>query len=91
MKTKAQGPMGDKLRGSQEMEDNVQERGVADEYGDMPRVHLDPQEVASGKLKQLQKLKGREVYSYVGRSMAVGDAEGKIVQASWALTEKGRM
>lgn len=48
------------------------------------RAHLDPQKLVLGKMKELQKLRERWVYSYVDRDLVLRDSAGKFFQTTLA-------
>lgn len=58
------------------LEHRVEECGAAEEYDDNTGVHLGPEKVVLGKMKELHKLREREVYPYVDRDLDCGMRPG---------------
>lgn len=81
--------VGEDLHDELEMESRIQEWGAGYEYDDSTGVHLDPHKVVVGKLKGLQKVKGREVYVLLC-GQGHGDGGGNSVKTRWVLPRERR-
>jgi len=58
-------------------------------YDETTWEELDPQHVAAAENEEMKRFRDRDVYSYVDRSSAMQDREGKFVKTRWVRINKG--